>query len=408
VLDQTGLAQKGGAVLSHVRIGRTPELLHAVRLAAYSADVILAGDLVVSASREGLSYTNPLRTHAVINTHETIVADFTRNPNSKVPSPALLERLAKRCKPAGVSTVEANRLATALFGDSIAANLFLLGYAYQKGLIPISAAAIEKAIELNAVQLDMNLGAFRTGRACAHAPEAVAALARPVEEKAPQLVLSENLDEVIRRRISFLTAYQNRKYAERYARLVQAVREQESRICGNSTALSDAVARNFFKLMAYKDEYEVARLHTDKTFLQRLRNDFSGPFRITFHLAPPILPLGQQAGEPRKLSFGPWMLPVFRVLARLKILRGTPLDIFGWLPERRMERRLIEDYETLLRDLLPRLTPDTLPILTRLAALPEQIRGYGHIKLRTLKTAQQEEATLLKQLGLQKGFTACS
>lgn len=408
VLDQTGLAQKGGAVLSHVRIGKTPELLHAVRLAAYSADVILAGDLVVSASREGLSYTNPLRTHAVINTHETIVADFTRNPNSKVPSPALLERLASRCKPAGVSTVEANRLATALFGDSIAANLFLLGYAYQKGLIPISAAAIEKAIELNAVQLDMNLGAFRTGRACAHAPDAVAALARPAEEKAPQLMLSESPDEVLRRRISFLTAYQNKAYAERYARLVQAVREQESRLCGNSTALSDAVARNFFKLMAYKDEYEVARLHTDETFLQRLKNDFSGPFRMTFHLAPPILPLGQQAGEPRKLSFGPWMLLVFRVLAKLKILRGTPLDIFGWLPERRMERRLIEDYETLLRELLPRLTPDTLVILTRLAALPEQIRGYGHIKLRTLKTAQQEEATLLKQLGLQKGFTACS
>ncbi len=401
VLDQTGLAQKGGAVLSHIRLAKSPAALHAVRLAASSADLILAGDLVVTASKEGLAYTDPARTHAIINTHETIVADFTRNPDSKVPSNALLERLSKRCTTQGVSTVDATALATALFGDSIATNLFLLGFAWQKGLIPLSASAIEKAIELNAVQVVMNIDAFRSGRAAAHAPAAVAALAKPAEKPAPHLTLSTDLDEIINRRIAFLTAYQDEKYAERYVRLVMEVRRLEREKVPGSTNLTEAVARTFFKLMAYKDEYEVARLQTDERFLARLKADFTGNYRLNFHLAPPIFPLRNKAtGEPKKLHFGPWMLPVFRLLARMKRLRGSPYDLFGWLPERKLERKLIADYEAQLREVLPRVNMNTHTTITRLAALPEQIRGYGHIKDRSLEKVRKEEAELRQQLGL--------
>lgn len=389
VLDQTGLAQKGGAVFSHVRLAQSPEHLHAVRLAGGSADLFIAGDLVVAASREGLITTNPLRTHLIANTHETSVADFTRNPDSKVPSQRLLERLGARCKPGCVFTTEATQLATALFGDTIAANLFLLGFAYQKGLVPLTASAIEKAIEMNAAEVQMNLAAFRAGRVAVAKPEA---LARPTATP----TLSKDLDEIINRRIAFLTDYQDKAYAERYTRLVLAVRRVER----EGSALAEAVARNFFKLMAYKDEYEVARLQTDEAFLARIKSGFTGNYRITFHLAPPIFPLRDNAtGEPKKLSFGPWALPLFRGLAKLRRLRGTPFDPFGWLAERRVERQLIADYEALMTTLLPRLSPETSATITRIAALPEKIRGYGHIKQRHLEMAKKEEAELLAGLG---------
>jgi indolepyruvate ferredoxin oxidoreductase len=399
VLDQTGLAQKGGAVLSHVRIAKTPEELHAVRLPSGAADAIIAGDTVVSASREGLSYASPTRSRAIINTHETIVAQFTRDANSKVPTDALVQRIAARLKPQGATPVAGTKLATALFGDSIASNLFLLGCAYQRGLVPISATAIEKAIELNGAQVEMNLNAFNVGRCAISHPEAVAKLATPAAPTAGHLKLSGDLDELINRRISFQTDYQDKAYAERYARLVLDVRRAERDKIGNSAALSEAVARYLFKLMAYKDEYEVARLHTEGSFLARVQNDFQPGYKLRYHMAPPLLAKRDPVtGEPRKMSFGPWLLPLLRMLAKLKGLRGTPLDLFGYTYERKLERQLIADYEVLVRELLGVLAPHNHAVAVKLAQIPEAIRGYGHVKERHLKLAKAEEAKLLAQL----------
>ncbi len=397
-LDQTGLAQKGGAVYTHVNIANTPAELHAVRLAYGTADALMAGDLVVSASREGLSYASASRTKAIINTHETIVADFTRNPNSKVPSDGLLKRLSGRLSAA--YPIEATHLATALFGDSIATNLFILGMAWQKGMIPLSHKAIERAIELNGVQIEMNLGAFKAGRVAASNPEAVRALASPPVEPAGHFKISKDLDEQINRRIAFLTDYQDKKYAERYARLVLDVRRAERDKTGSNTQLSEAVARYFFKLMAYKDEYEVARLHTEGSFLKRVKAEFTGDYKLNYHMAPPVFSKRDKAtGELRKMSFGPWMRPVLGVLAKLKFLRGTALDVFGYSHERKTERALIEDYEKLIRQIMSELSSSNHLTAVQLASVPDQIRGYGHVKERNLKLAKAEEARLLAQFG---------
>jgi indolepyruvate ferredoxin oxidoreductase len=398
VLDQTGLAQKGGAVLSHVRIAATPEELHAVRLPTGGADAILAGDVVVSASREGLGYTNPTRTRAIINTHETIVANFTRDANSKVPTANLVQRIATRLQPGGAIAVDATTLATAIFGDSIATNLFLLGCAYQQGLVPVGAKAIEQAIELNGAQVAMNISAFNTGRSAMAHPQAVQTLAKPPVPQAGHLKLSADLDEMINRRISFLTDYQNKAYAERYARLVLEVRRAEHDRTPGLTGLTEAVARYLFKLMAYKDEYEVARLHTEGTFLNRIQGQFTGAYKLRLHLAPPLLAKRDAiTGEPRKITFGPWILPALKLLAKLKSLRGTPLDVFGYTAERKTERQLIEDYDVILREILANLGPSNHALAVKLAAIPEQIRGYGPVKERHLKLAKAEEAKLLEK-----------
>ena len=398
-LDQTGLAQKGGAVYTHVNIANTPAELHAVRLAYGTADTLMAGDLVVSASREGLSYVSPARTRAVVNTHETIVADFTRDPNSRIPSQGLLQRLSGKLS--ATHTIEATHLATALFGDSIATNLFILGVAWQKGLIPLSHKAIERAIELNGVQVTMNLGAFKAGRIAAVKPDELRILAKPPVEPAGHLRLSKDIDEQINRRIAFLPAYQDKKYAERYARLVMDVRRSEREKAGSSSALSEAVAKYFFKLMAYKDEYEVARLHTEGSFLKRIESEFGGQYKLNFHMAPPLFAKRDKAtGELKKASYGPWLLPLLRILAKLRFLRGTSLDIFGYTAERRTERQLIEDYEKLLREqVLPALTSGNHSIAVSLASLPESIRGYGHVKERNLKLATTEQQRLLARYG---------
>ena len=401
VLDQTGLAQKGGAVYSHVRIAAHTADLHAVRLPAGGADAIIAGDAVVSGGREGLSYANNERTGAIINTHETIVADFTRNPNSKVPTLGLVARIASKVKPGAASPIAGTELATALFGDSIATNLFLLGCAYQKGLVPVSATAIEKAIELNGAQVEMNISAFKAGRTAISHPEAVQALAKPPVAPAGHYRVSTDLDEIINRRISFLTDYQDKAYAERYARLVLEVRRAERDLATGTTSLSEAVAKNFFKLMAYKDEYEVARLQTEGSFLARVGSSFTGTYRLRYHMAPPLLARRDPvSGQPLKMSFGSWLLPVLKVLARLKVLRGTPFDLFGYTAERKMERALIEEYEGLIRQLLAQLTSTQHGAAVKLASLPEMIRGYGHIKARNVALAKAEQTKLLDELQL--------
>jgi indolepyruvate ferredoxin oxidoreductase len=395
VLDMTGLSQKGGAVLSHVRIARAPEEIHATRVAAGEADALLGCDLVVAAATEAISRMRTGLTRAVVNSHETTVGDFTRNPDLQFPTSELRDAIVEATGKAA-EFVDATGLATALMGDSIATNMFMLGYAWQKGLVPVSREAIERAIELNEVAIESNKRSFNWGRAAAVDLAAVERAARPTA--VPIRALSQSLDETLARRVEFLTAYQNAAYARRYADLVRKVQAAEAARVPGQTGLAEAVARYAFKLMAYKDEYEVARLYTDGSFAKAISRQFEGDYTIEFNLAPPLIAeRDPETGHLKKHKFGPWMMTAFRVLASLKGLRGTALDIFGRTPERRVERQLIVDYFALVEEIIATLTPANHRIAVALAAVPEHIRGYGHVKEAHLKTAKAREAELLAQ-----------
>jgi indolepyruvate ferredoxin oxidoreductase len=398
IIDQAGLAQKGGAVYSHMRIAERPEDIHAIRVAAGSADLILGGDIMVAGSKKVLA-TAKSGTTMVVNLAEILPGDFTRNADFSLPTERLKRAILARAGSASTHFINATRIATALFGNSMAANIFLVGYAYQLGAIPLSATAIEGAIALNGEAVETNLSALHWGRRAALDPAAVEALATPrPEERDDAQRLSQSFDEMVTRRIEFLTAYQNAAYAERYRGWVEKAKAAEATLTPGRCGLAEAVARNLFKLMAYKDEYEVARLYADGAFQKQLAAQFDGTRRLEFHLAPPLLARRDPVtAVPKKMTFGPWILPVFRFLARLKFLRGSFADPFGRSEERRTERKLIRDYESLLAELLAKLTPDNHAIAVGLAAIPEKIRGFGHVKLRHLQAAKADEAALLEQ-----------
>jgi indolepyruvate ferredoxin oxidoreductase len=400
VIDMAGLAQKGGAVYSHIRIANTPEEIHAIRVAAGSADLVLGGDSVVAGTKKVLGAIKAGHTRVVVNTAEFLPGDFTRNADFSLPTERLKRAISAAAGPGQSHFVDASRLATALLGNSIGSNMFMLGYAFQAGALPLSAEAIEKAIEMNGEAVAMNVAAFRYGRRAAVDPAALEALVKPAPGLANEsLRLSQSFAETVDRRVAFLTAYQSARYARRYLALVEKIKATEAVKAPGQCALTEAVARYLFKLMAYKDEYEVARLYTDTSFVERVKNTFDGDnLRFEFHLAPPLLARRDKVtGEPKKMSFGPWMLGAFRVLAKFKFLRGTPLDPFGYTAERRTERRLIAEYCDLLADIAERLTPDNHDLAVALAALPEKIRGFGHVKQRHLTAAKAEEAALREQ-----------
>jgi indolepyruvate ferredoxin oxidoreductase len=394
LIDMAGLSQKNGAVVTHVKIAARPEDISAIRIAAGGADVILGCDLVTSASERILSTADRARTAAVVNEHETMPAQFTRDADFRLPGEGMRLRIEAACD-GRASFFDATRLATELLGDSIAANLMTLGYAWQKGLVPLSHDAIVKAIALNGAAVKMNTEAFLWGRRAAHDPAAVAAvLGARARDAAPA---RETLEDMIARRRDFLTAYQNEGYAAQYAAFVDRVRAAEAAADPASQALTEAVARYLFKLMAYKDEYEVARLYTDGAFEQAVRQKFTGDYRLNFHLAPPLLSGRDAEGHLQKRSFGPWMMPAFRVLARLKGLRGTAFDLFGYTAERKTERALIGEYRATVEGLLAGLGRDRLALAAEIAAYPETIRGYGHVKERHLaETRARLEAMLAR------------
>jgi indolepyruvate ferredoxin oxidoreductase len=397
VLDMTGLAQKGGAVLSHVRIAARPEAISAVRIANGGARLLLGCDLVVSASGESVSKLRPGHSRAIINSHQTMPGDFTRNPDLAFPERELSRAVANAVGQGGAEFLDATGLATGLLGDSLATNLFMLGFAYQCGLVPVSAEAIDRAIELNGAAVEFNRRAFRWGRRAAVDRDLVAARATPAGAVPESHRLSETLDEVIGRRADFLTRYQNAAYAARYAGWVDRVRLAETAAAApGSTALADAAARALFKLMAYKDEYEVARLYTDGDFLKRVGEQFEGDYTLKFHLAPPLVAeRDPKTGHLQKRQYGKWMLGAFRVLARLKGLRGTPFDIFGRTEERRAERQAIADYEAMLGEILAGLTAANHPTAVELAAVPLEIRGFGHVKEANRQRAAAKAESLM-------------
>ena len=352
VLDMVGVAQKGGAVLSHIKVASQPEDIHSAEVGAGGADLLLGCDLVGSASPEALSRVRHGETHVVVNTHNTPVAGFIHDPNLDFETSVNQRAIESAAGAENSSFLEATHVATALFGDSIATNVFMLGVAYQSGRIPVSAEAIERAIELNGVAVEMNKGAFLWGRLAAHDPAATEAEAEKRVIKNPATQLSNTLNEITSRRVDYLTKYQNESYAARYTNLVNKIKTAEIEKTPGMKGLADAVARYAFKLMAYKDEYEVARLHSDGTFLEKIRQTFEGNYTLTFHLAPPLFaPRDPSTGNAKKMTFGPWLMTALKVLAGLKFLRGTPFDIFGYTAERRLERRLLPEFLDTLREL---------------------------------------------------------
>jgi indolepyruvate ferredoxin oxidoreductase len=389
--DFSGLAQKGGAVLSHVRLSRTPQEVASAQIVTGEADLLLAADTVVAAGKDGAATMAKERTVSVLNTHLAPVAAFVFNRDFNFREAEVIRTIANSTRGEPFQ-LDFGKLAEIVCGDSIATNIMMVGYASQKGLLPVSPAAIERAIELNAVSVKANKLAFGWGRRFAEYPQEAAQLLSRRED-AP--AAAQTLEEVVERRAAFLNDYQDKDYAARYRATVAIARQAEEKLPGK-TGFALAVARNAFKLMAVKDEYEVARLYTNGDFEKRIRETFEGSYTLAFHLAPPFLN-GETLpnGRPRKRQFGPWMMTGFRMLARLKFLRGTAFDPFARSAERRMERRLAADYETLVGDLSAKLDARNHASAVALASLPDMIRGFGPVKEEAVKKADAERARLL-------------
>jgi indolepyruvate ferredoxin oxidoreductase len=378
VLDMTGMSQKNGSVTSHVKIAETPERLRAQRIATGEADLVLGCDMLTAGAADAISKMRPGRTMVVVNLHEQPTGTFAQQRDWEFPADQVRSLIVEAVGgEAGADFLDATKLATALMGDSIAANLFMLGYAWQRGFVPLSEASLLRAIELNGVAVASNQRSFLWGRRAAVDLQRVERTAIPAQ---PVLIqMPQSLDSVIKKRVEFLTGYQNAAYAAQYETLVTRVREREAALkLGNK--LSMAVAKSYAKLMAYKDEYEVARLYTDGRFVEQLQSQFDGKFSVKFNLAPPLFAKKDAKGHLVKAEFGSWMWGAFKLLAKLKGLRGTAFDMFGYTAERKMERALVTEYRDMIEALLPSLDASSHAVAIELAALPEQIRGFGHVK----------------------------
>jgi len=394
VLDSTGMAQKGGSVWSHVRLAADADALHGLHVGQGQADLLLACDLGVAAGHETMATLRHGVTNVVLNTHEAATAEFVLDRDFRFPAARMRRAITDAAGAENVRALDATAIAAALLGDAIGGNLFLVGYAWQLGLVPLGRDSLMRAIEMNGTAAEANKAAFAWGRrAAADLPSVLAAAGLG---RAPEL--PRRLAEIVAHRVAHLSAYQSRRYAGRYRRLVDRVADVERRMFSGATALAEAVAANYAKLLAYKDEYEVARLYSAPAFAAALAAQFETVARVQVHLAPPLLARRDSAGKLRKRAFGPWIFRLFRVLAPLRVLRGTPLDPFGHSEERRAERRLIGDYEADVAEILRSLSPETLATALALARLPDRIRGFGHVKERAMREAAVERARLLERL----------
>ncbi|MBK6737935.1 MAG: 2-oxoacid:acceptor oxidoreductase family protein [Haliea sp.] len=377
ILDMTGMAQKGGSVTSHIRIGNDPAQIFTARLSEGMTDLLVACDMIVGSGPAVLKTVRPAHTAAILNTDVAPTGQFQSNKAIDLGEARLRQAIIAAMDGGEVFELPASRLATELTGDSIATNILMLGYAAQKGLLPLSIASIEEAIRLNGTFVQGNLRTFNLGRLAAH--DAGALDTALGGDTTP--VRLDTTDEVLASRTQLLTDYQNAAYAERYSAFVQEIRRRVSvRALPGGEAFVRAVALTLGRLMAYKDEYEVARLYADDKFLQRIKQQFAGDFTMNFHLAPPMLPGRDASGRPKKRQFGPWVMSVYKLLRRMKGLRGTPFDPFGYFPERRLERRLIQEYRALIESLVDRLDLDNLAAAIELARAASDIAGYGPVK----------------------------
>jgi indolepyruvate ferredoxin oxidoreductase len=397
VLDNTGIARKGGAVSTHVRLAGHPGLIRGSRISDARATLLIGGDLVVSAESATLSMLARGRTRVVLNADAVPTLNQRLDPSAGFDPAPLRRAVAGAVGAEAVHALSASRIAERLLGDAIFANLVLLGAAWQLGTLPLSRAAIERAIELNGNAAAANRRAFALGRLAAHDPARIDAALAPssVERSAPAASLAERVAQ----RVAWLTAYHDAAYAQRYAARVARVRAAEAGCGVGGDALARAVADGHFQLLAIKDEYEVARLYTDGEFQRELEQRFEGPWRVHYHLAPPLLTrTDPRSGRPRKRRFGPWLGPLLALLARCRRLRGGWLDPFGHTAERRLERRLIVDYERTLDQALARLTPQRHALVVELAALPGKMRGFGPVKAANVAAAQRRAAEIAAAL----------
>ena len=396
LIDMAGMAQKGGAVFSHVKIAAQPGGVHAIRIAAHEADLVLGCDMTVTATKKVLAAIRRDDTAVVVNSAELYPGDFTRNPDFRLP----VERIRWAIRGAagsGGRFVDATATVQALLGDSIAANMFLLGYAWQLGAIPLDDISILQAITLNGEAVALNHAAFAWGRRAAVEPDVVQAIAASRQPQAAQPA-APTREGRLARYVAELTAYQNAAYAARFSARVEKIARQEQAVLPGQTELADATADNLFKLMAAKDEYEVARLYSDGAFARDLKSTFDGALRLSFYFAPPLIGRWSTNKQPTKIRLGGWMLRVLAILAHGKVLRGTPFDPFGYTRDRRDERQLLADYEATLDEIGARLTPENHDVAVALATLPEKIRGFGHVKARSIASAKSEHAALIARL----------
>jgi indolepyruvate ferredoxin oxidoreductase len=381
--DSAGLAQKGGATWSHVLLAKHQDQIQTTRVSMAAADLILGCDPIVSAGKETLSRMRQGRTHVALNSHSTPTAAFVKDTQWVNPAESCAQEIVTAVGLEGLAAFDADKLSSQLMGDTIYINPMILGYAWQKGWVPLSLEALQRAIELNEVAVANNLAAFEWGRHAAQHLNAVEALLTP--SQVIQFKKRDRLEDLIAQRYDFLTAYQNTAYAKRYESFVNTVKQKEQAF--GKTLLTESVAKNLFKLMAYKDEYEVARLHTDKQFLERVKTQFEGDFKVHYHLAPPLLAKRNEKGHLIKQKMSPSMLLVFKALSRFKFLRGTALDIFGKTEERQTERALIQEYMDSVTEVLASLNIENHSIAVQLANVPDQIKGFGHVKERNLTAA---------------------
>ncbi|WP_434645303.1 indolepyruvate ferredoxin oxidoreductase family protein [Achromobacter piechaudii] len=398
VLDLTGLAQKGGTVVSHIRLAPAGAPAGPVRLDWQQADAAILCDPVASVAPDSLGALRRGHTQVTVNTYVAPVSEFTRNPDAAMRPEALLAKIRHAVGDANTAAIDAHEAALALFGDSILSNMFMLGYAWQRGGVPLSQAAINRAIELNGVAVAANRAAFDSGRLAAHQPDALDSALRP-RAQVVQLHVPESFDRAVSRRVEDLTAYQDARYARTYQDVVEAVaaRERELAPEAKTPRLAMAVARGLFKLMAYKDEYEVARLYTGEAFQAQLKGQFEGDYSLRFHMAPPIFARKDpRTGVPRKMTLGPRTMSALKLLTRLKGLRGTWFDPFGHTAERKMERALVAEYRQTIDQLLVGLTRDNIAQAATIAGLAETIRGYGHVKAASVEKYRTQLGRLMQ------------
>jgi indolepyruvate ferredoxin oxidoreductase len=393
VLDFMGFAQKFGPVLSYIRISKQPSDINQVRIEQARADALIGCDLVVSSSPKASKTYRPGYTRAVLNSAEMSTGDFVRHRDASLRPGDRIAAIRDVVGEDNLTLLDANKMARRLMGDAIYANVLLLGAAWQRGLVPVSHAAIMRAIELNAVEVEKNRQAFTWGRVAADHPEHVEDLAVTQELRVP-----ETLDQLVERRADFLVDYQDEALSRRYTALIDKVRDAEADIGGDGR-FAKAVARSYFKLLSYMDEYEFARLLSQTGFLESVRRDFGDKAKVRFHLAPPILKSKTDArGRPRKREFGAWVIPVFRLLAAMRGLRGSRLDPFGMTAERRTERALITEFENRVEQLLGALDAANLDLATEIVGLYMDIRGYGPVKDEAVEEVRTRVANKINTL----------
>jgi indolepyruvate ferredoxin oxidoreductase len=396
LLDVTGLAQKNGAVASHIRVARRSADLHSTRIGIGGADLALGCDIVVATALDGMQKLSSTRTRAIINTHVAPTADFASSPDLELSSAGMESSIKAAVTSTRAEFIDATRLATALLGDAIGANLFLVGYAIQKGLMPVGLPALERAIELNGRAIEMNKRALAWGRLAAYDLEAVRSRADAQSRSSDKTVRTESLEEIVADRVRFLTDYQNEKYAARYSERVKRIASLERSIGVPGHQLARAVALYYFKLLCVKDEYEVMRLWASDRFQRQLDTEFEGNYKLQFHLAPQVFfPRNKETGRVRKLTIDRRVMVVLKWIRHLKFLRHSPFDLFNRTAHRRREWALVKEYEDVLDELARDLAPDNLDLAVQIAQVPEFIRGFDTVKDSQIAAAKEKEAELL-------------